>query len=312
MTSSLNGVRITKILYLLDIALTAPKTAVKVLISLGTFSIGVVTIMQNDKLLKRKGIRTQFSKKIKEIWLTMTLTFYMLVVPLVHVSLMMLFSTITIFSWSWTNQEPKTYHYYFLLPFLPLSLAPLVQFILYWKYVKPETNRQQWYAFLSILIPVRVHLIKELDQAYKYFLASVMNICIVITCSWMLLLVAISNLPEAEDTSNGFLFFIAEVPMAVFLYLVLFLYVSSRMLWYLVIAPDFVTLHCMPDFESFDERLSTFPNYWNNKFQCLLVEELSHIRTEDEMNLLADGKIVSKENIASERTDMEEIQGRYK
>ena len=173
-----------------------PKTDGKSILSLWTFSFGVITCLQTDKLFQRRGIRTKFSKKIKEIMLMLTLTSFMSFLPILHISLMILFSIIIISSWSWTDEEPESRHYLFLLPFLPLALIPLFQFILFQKLVKPKTAREQWFAFLSIIIPVRVYLIKDVNQAYKYFLASSLNICLTLPVSWALLLFAISNLSD--------------------------------------------------------------------------------------------------------------------
>ena len=113
--------------------------------------------------------------------------------------------------------------------------------------MKPKTAREQWFAFLSIIIPVRVYLIKDVNQAYKYFLASKLNISLTLPVSWALLLFAISNLSEIEDPDNGFLTFMFEVPTPLIFYFILHFFIASRLIWYLVIAPDFAIVHSMPD-----------------------------------------------------------------
>lgn len=243
--------------------------------------------------------------------LMLLLTPFMSFLPILCISLMILFSIMTISSWSWTDQDPEAHHYLFLLPYLPLVLIPMAQFVLFQKFVKPKTARQQWYAFLSIIIPVRVHLIKDVNHAYKYFLASTLNLCTALPFSWMLLLVAIVHLPEIEDPDNVLLVFMCEIPTPIILYLCLQFYIASRLLWYLVIAPDFATIHCMPDFQPLEERLASFPNFWNYKFQDFLLQEVTNLKIESENlgnNPVTEREMTFLEKVAMERREDKEIE----
>ena len=236
----------------------------------------------------------------------LTLTSFMSFLPILYISFMILFSIMIISSWSWTDEEPEARHYLFLLPFLPLVLIPLFQFILFQRFVKPKTAREQWFAFLSIIIPVRVYLIKDVNQAYKYFLASSLNICLTLPVSWALLLFAISNLSEIEDPDNGFLTFMFEVPTPLIFYFILHFFIASRLIWYLVIAPDFATVHSMPDFQPAEERLASFPCFWNFKFQNFLMQEVTdlNINFKDLSNVsFTESEMVFLENVAKERIE---------
>ena len=199
------------------------------------------------------------------------LTSVMSFLPVIFIAIMVMFSIVLISSWSWTGETPKSHHYLFLLPYLPLCLAPISQFALFQHFVKPKTARQQWFAFLSLLIPVRVLLIKDFNKAYNYFLISCLNTHLSIILSWALLLVSMRCLPESEDPENKLFTLLIEILTPLILWACIQTFLASRLLWHTIIAPDLLTPHIYPDFEDPQERIATFPNYWNKKLNDILM-----------------------------------------
>ena len=131
---------------------------------------------------------------MKDLLLTLTLSVVPLAGLVFHIGFLIMTSTIPIFSWSWTDETPKPHHLCFLLPFLPFGLAFIGQFILFQKYVMPRSSEEQRIALLSLIIPVRVHLIKDKDKAFKYYTLSVSNIWGAVLLSFLFLIAAVAML----------------------------------------------------------------------------------------------------------------------
>ena len=259
--------------YHLTLYNAVPRTATKCTISLLSFAMGVVNIMKTDKLFHHRAIRTSMVQNIKEILLTVTFSFIMLFVPIIHLAILILLSSIAIFSWSFTEMSTQPHHYLFLLPYLPILLVFLVQFILFQKYVKPSTAKQQGYAFLSIIIPVRIYMIKDKRQAFIYHVSSTINTCTSIFLSWLLLLIAVFHLDEDEDREKGFFIFMLELPVPLVLYFLLQMFIASLLQWYMVILPNFSTPHWAPDYEPLQDRIASFPSYSEYYFCNLVLQK---------------------------------------
>ena len=179
-----------------------------------------------------------------------------------------------LFSWSWTGEIPEAHHHLFLLPFLPLILTIPVQFALYQKFVKPSSPSERWFAFLSVIIPVRVYLIREKKQAFRYWMLSTANSCGMSFLSFLFFLLVIMVIPDA-DFENQFLLLTVETILPACIWMSTMGMVASLLLWYLVISPNFSTSHCFPDFEALDQRTVSFPFYWNWKFfNIVMIEKM--------------------------------------
>ena len=63
------------------LSFSVPRTAIKCLISIATFAIGVVNILWSDSLLRRKSIRTSLLNKIREVTITVSYALVMLTAP---------------------------------------------------------------------------------------------------------------------------------------------------------------------------------------------------------------------------------------
>ena len=250
-----------------------PVTAVKCLLSLVTFCLGVLNTMKTDKISEKRGVRTSTVQKIKEFILTLFLTVVPLAGLVFHVGCLVLISTIAIFSWSWTEETPEPHHICFLLPFLPFCLAFVVQFLLFQKYVKPRNAKEQRFAFLSLILPVRIFLVKNRDRAFKYYTLSVSNIWGSVLMSLLLLIAAVANLSGTEDSDRQLLVMAVEVVLPQFLWAIHLMLVASMLLWYFVIYPGIQTDHFCPDHQSFQDRIATFPFYWSHHFCNLLLRE---------------------------------------
>ena len=229
--------------------------------------------MKMDKLFRRRAVRTSFGQNIREIFLTVFFSFVMLFVPICVFAILILLSSVAIFSWSYTQRSIQAHHYLFLLPYLSLLQVVLVQFLLYQNYVKPSTPRDQWFAFLSMLIPLRIYLIEDKRQAFIYHVSSTINSCSCILLSSLLLLIAIFYQPDEEDPNNGFFIFMLELPVPLILYFVLAVLVASLLHWYMVISPNFSTPHFTPDYEMLEVRLASFPSFWSYGFCNLVLKE---------------------------------------
>ena len=246
------------------------------------FAFGVVTIMQTDNLFQRRGVRTSLVANIKETLLTIVFSFIMMVIFVIHIAVLILLSTIAIFLWSWTKESPLPHHYLFLLPFLPTILAIMVQFLLYQRFIPPTSAAEQCYSLLSLLIPVRVHLIKNTKRAFYYHLLTTVNICTSGLLSWGLEILAVSQLATHEDEDQGLLIFFYEVVVPLAVWLVAQELVASLLLWYLVIAPNLSTPHLCPDYQTMEARLTTFPRYWSSHFCQLVLNNRLKARGEEE------------------------------
>ena len=106
-----------------------------------------------------------------------------------------------------TGETAQLHHYLFLLPFLPSILALFAQGSLFQHYVKPETAEDQWYAFLSLFVPVRIFLIKDKEKAFNYYMLSTAVTSFTIICGWVIFTLVLWNLPEEEDSGKGFFIF---------------------------------------------------------------------------------------------------------
>ena len=97
----------SKIKRILNFSPSVPRTAAKTLMSLLTFCLGVVNTMQMDQLFQRRGLHTSLGKKVKEVILTVALSFVPLVVLVVYVVSLIGISAIAVFSWSWTEETAQ-------------------------------------------------------------------------------------------------------------------------------------------------------------------------------------------------------------
>ena len=131
---------------------------------------------------------------MKEMILTILLLFVPLLVLIVYVGSLYVVATIAVFSWSWTGESAQPHHYLFLLPFAPFLLSVLPQFLLFRKYVRPSSASELSFAFLSVIIPVRIYLIKDQGKAFKYYILSHANIWSSAVLSFLTLLAVMYNL----------------------------------------------------------------------------------------------------------------------
>ena len=91
---------------------------------------------------------------------------------------------------------------------------------------------------------------------------------------------------------------------------------ASLLLWHLVISPNFSTSHCFPDLEALDQRLISFPFYWNWKFfDIVLTEKIkSEFREPVDCGTPSERELVflhhaAASHINEERSKMATIQG---
>ena len=138
----------------------------------------------------------------------------------------------------------------------------------------PRSSEEQRIAFLSLIIPVRVHLIKDKDKAFKYYTLSVSNIWGAVLLSFLFLIAAVAMLTEEEDSGRQLLIMAAEV---VFPHVVWEVQ-SWCILWYFVISPSLKSDHFCPDYQNIQDRLATFPFYWSNHFCNMLLQERLNIK----------------------------------
>ena len=246
-------------------------TAGKCLVSLLTFCLGVVNTMKTDKLFQTRGVGTSTVQNVKDLILTLLLSLVPLAGLVFHIGCLIMISTIAVFSWSWTGETPKPHHLCFLAPFLPFILAALLQFALFQKYVKPRSAREQQFAFLSLIIPVRIYLVKTKERAFKYYTLSVTNVWGSVLLSFLFLIAALFNLPETEDTEQQLLMMAVEVVLPKFLWLIHLMLIASMLLWFFVISPSLETDHFCPDYQNLQARTATFPFYWSYNFCNLLL-----------------------------------------
>lgn len=80
-------------------------------------------------------------------------------------------------------KTPKPHHPCFLASFLPFLLAALLQFALFQKYVWPRNPR-----------------------SFKYYILPVTNVWGAVLLSFFLLIAAVYNLPEREDSEQQLFF----------------------------------------------------------------------------------------------------------
>ena len=215
---------------------------------------------------------------MKDLLLTLTLSVVPLAGLVFHIGFLIMTSTIAVFSWSWTDETPKPHHLCFLLPFLPFGLAFIGQLVLFQKYVMPRSSEEQRFAFLSLIIPVRVHLIKDKDKAFKYYILSVSNIWGAVLLSFLFLIAAVAMLTEEEDSGRQLLIMAAEVVFPHVVWEVHFMLTISMLLWYFVISPSLTSDHFCPDYPNIQDRLTTFPLYWSNHFCNMLLQERLNIK----------------------------------
>ena len=252
-------------------------SAVKCLVSLFTFCLGVVNTMKTDKLFQSRGVGTSTVGNVKDLILTLFLSFFPLAGLVFHIGCLIMISTIAVFSWSWTEETAEPHHLCFLAPFLPFILAALIQLALFQKYVKPISARDQRFAFLSLIIPVRIFLVKNKERAFKYYTLSVTNVWGSVLLSFLILIAAIFNLPEKEDTDRQLLLMAVEVVLPQLLWEIHLMLFASMLLWYFVISPSLETDHFCPDYQNLQDRMATFPFYWSYTFCNLLLRERLYI-----------------------------------
>ena len=226
-----------------------------------------------DKLFQSRGVGTSTVGNVKDLILTLFLSFVPLAGLVFHIGCLIMISTIAVFSWSWTEETAEPHHLCFLAPFLPFILAALLQFALFHRYVKPRSASEQRFAFLSLIIPVRIYLVKNKERAFKYYTLSVANIWGSVLLSYLVLIVAIFNLPEKEDLDRQLLMMAVEVVLPQFLWEIHLMLFASMLLWYFVISPSLQTDHFCPDYQNLQDRMATFPFYWSYTFCNLLLGE---------------------------------------
>ena len=229
--------------------------------------------MQMDQLFQRRGLHTSLGRKVKEVVLTVALSFVPLVVLVVYVVSLIGISTIAVFSWSWTDETSQPHHNLFLLPFAPFFLVVLLQFWLFQEYVKPSNARDLRFAFLSAIIPVRIYLVKDKARAFKYYILSLANIWSSAILSFLILIAVMYNLPPSEDLDHHMFTMALEVFFPLFLWGIHLMLTSSLLLWYFVISPNLSNPHSVPDYEDFSIRLSSFPFYWSFHICHLILQE---------------------------------------
>ena len=112
---------------------SAPRIIFKCILSLTTFGVGTVTMMQTDKLFQRMAIRTSLVKNIEESLLTICWAFFSLFIQVTHFCILTLFTWLGLFSWSWTNESVAPIYHLFLLPWIPTPCMITIQYFLYQK-----------------------------------------------------------------------------------------------------------------------------------------------------------------------------------
>ena len=198
---------------------------------MAAFANGVENLFLMDRHFQRRAVRTSFGKASVERLFTVVLAFFMLLFPIIHIACLHLSAGITVFSWSLTGETAQLRHYLFLLPYLPSILALFAQAFLFQHYVKPETAEDQWYALLSLFVPVRIFLIKDKEKAFSYYMLSTAVTSFTIICGWVIFTFVVWNLPEEEDSEKGFLLFCLEVILPIALHFTILIVVLSLLLW---------------------------------------------------------------------------------
>ena len=229
--------------------------------------------MQMDQLFQKRGLHSSMGRKVKEVIMTISLSFVPLVALVLYVVSVIGISMIVLFSWSWTEETAQPHHYLFLLPFAPFFLVVLLQFLLFREFVKPSTARDLRFAFLSVIIPVRIYLIKDKARAFKYYILSLANIWSSAILSFLILIAVMYNLPPSEDLDHHMFTMALEVFFPLFLWGIHLMLTSSLLLWYFVISPNLDNPHSFPDYQDFSIRLSSFPFYWSFHICDLILQE---------------------------------------
>ena len=273
--------------------LLVPMATTKCVISLLTFCLGVFNMMKMDKLNEKRGVRTSTAQNVKDLLLTLFLTIVQLAVLVLHICLLVLLSMMTVFSWSWTDETPESRHLCFLLPFLPFCLASILQFLLFQKYVRPKSADEQRFAFLSVIFPVRIFLIRNQATAFKYYTLSLLNISGSLLLSSIFLIAAVYNLTEKEDPHHQLLLVVVEFFLPHLLWEVHLMLTASMLLWHFVISPSLETDHLCPDYHDIHCRIASFPFYWscNDHLEGRLksstdLKETSHPELPEQLELM--------------------------
>ena len=198
---------------------------------MAAFANGVANLFAMDRHFQRRAIRTSFAKGLVERLVTVVLAFFMLLLPVIHLAILHLVVVVTVLSWSITGDTAQPHHYLFLLPYLPSILALAAQIHLFQSYIRPNTAEDQWYALLSLFVPIRVFLIKDLDKAFTYYMLSVASTSLTIICGWVIFTWVVWNLPAEEDFEKGFFIFCIEVILPVALHIAVFIVALFLFLW---------------------------------------------------------------------------------
>ena len=152
-----------------------------------------------------------------------------------------------------------------------------IQFLLFQKYVRPKSADEQRFAFLSVIFPVRIFLIRNQATAFKYYTLSLLNISGSLLLSSIFLIAAVYNLTEKEDPHHQLLLLVVEFFLPHLLWEVHLMLTASMLLWYFVISPSLETDHLCPDYHDIHYRIASFPFYWLSNDR--LEGRLSHQRT---------------------------------
>ena len=179
-----------------------------------------------DRHFQRRAVRTSFAKGLVEWLITMVLAFGHLLYPIAHLALVHLTVAVTVVS---SSVQP--HHYLFLLPYLPSIIAFILQALLFQHYVKPKTAEDQWYAFLSLFIPIRIFLIASKEKAFSYFKLSTAVSFATSVSTWVIFTLVAWSLPEEEDEKNGFFIFCLEVILPIAFHISTLWVVLSLSLW---------------------------------------------------------------------------------
>ena len=238
--------------------------------------------MKMDQLFQKRGLHTSIGGKLKEMMLTISLSLIPLFVLVVYVGSLMAVSTIVVFSWSWTDETAQPHHHLFLLPFAPFLVSVLPQFLLFRKYVRPSSASELSFAFLSVIIPVRIYLIKDQGKAFKYYILSHANIWSSAILSFLTLLAVMYNLPPSEDKDHHLFILTLEVFFPLFLWGIHLMATSSLFLWHFVILPNLSSPHSFPDYQDLSRRLPSFPSYWPFHTNNLILQERLKTRANNE------------------------------
>ena len=198
---------------------------------MAAFANGVENLFLMDRHFQRRAVRTSFGKGLVERLITVVLAFFMLLFPIIHVAILHLSAGITVFSWSLTGETAQLRHYLFLLPYLPSILALVTQALIFQHYVKPDTAEDQWYALLSLFVPVRIFLIKDIEKAFNYYMLSMAVTSATIICGWVIFTSVVWTLPEEDDQGKGFFIFCLEVILPIALHFAILIVVLFLLLW---------------------------------------------------------------------------------